>query len=154
MSQISKFLIYTKASPRNIKSKQIFAISGVKVKFDVYRSHFSERCNTHYRQCHSHSKTVHHKEERNWLCEPKEILYFLGAMGFCTVMFFLRGNRVGRDQVPYCTVHVTDGWDELADILSSWEPCRCRKRPQWVGAYRVEVFKNGHIDMARLIKYM
>jgi hypothetical protein len=62
MSQISKFLIYTTAGPRYIKSKQIFAISDVKVKFDVYRSLFSERCNAHYRQCHSHSKRVHHKD--------------------------------------------------------------------------------------------
>lgn len=31
MSQINKFLIYTTAVPRNIKSKQIFAINGVKV---------------------------------------------------------------------------------------------------------------------------
>jgi len=75
-------------------------------------------------------------------------------MGFCTVTLFLRGNRVGRYQVPYCTVHVTDGWDELADILSSWEPSRCRKRPQWAGAYRVKVFKNGQVDMARLIKHV
>jgi hypothetical protein len=66
---------------------------------------------------------------------------YLGAMRICTVTFFLRGNRVGRDQVPYYTVHVTDGWDELADILSSWEPCRCRKRPQWAGAYRVKSFQ-------------
>ena len=75
-------------------------------------------------------------------------------MGFCTVTFFLRGNGAGRDQVPYYTVHVTDGWDELADILSSWEPCRYSKRPQLAGAYRVKSFKNGQVDMARHIKYI
>jgi hypothetical protein len=68
---------------------------------------------------------------------------FLGAMGFCTVTFFLRGSRVGRDQIPYYTVHVTDGWDELADIVSSWEPCRYSKRPQLAGAYRVKSFQKG-----------
>jgi hypothetical protein len=65
----------------------------------------------------------------------------LGAMGFCNITSTLRGNRVGRDQVPHYTVHVTDGWDEMADISSSWEPCRCRKRPQWAGAYSVENFQ-------------
>jgi hypothetical protein len=64
---MKKFLIYTAAGPRNIKSKQIFAISGVKIKFDVYRFLFSERFNTHYRQCNSHSKRVQHEdvEERS-----------------------------------------------------------------------------------------
>ena len=159
MSQVIKFLIYTTAGPTNVKSKQIFAIGGVKVKFDVYRSiFFSEHCNTYYLQFNSHNKSAQHKdgEERIWLCGPKEVLYFLGAMDFFffTVTFFLRGNRVERDQVPHYTVHVTDGWDELADILSSWEPCRCRKRPQWAGAYRVKIFKNGQADTARPIKYM
>jgi hypothetical protein len=75
-------------------------------------------------------------------------------MGFCTVKFILRGNRVGRDQVAQYTVHVTDGMDERADILSSWEPCHCRKRPQWAGAYRVKVLKNGQADTAKHVKYM
>lgn len=83
----------------------------------------------------------------------KSCIFWVPWVFFCNVTFFLRGNIVGRDQVPRYTVHVTDGRDEWADILSSWEPCRCRKRPQWAGAYRVKVFKNGQEDTAKHVRY-